>query len=121
MSGRCTLPCMHVLFAGAHEHPAYDEHRRTPHQEADVPIDTVLDRNQLIDMVNAEDLVVNKALDHIENPKAYQNRANEQPVRPIEMAAVRVTPEDEQASHDENICTAVKNTVPEGVQLQILD
>jgi len=44
--GCCTLPCMHILFAGAHEHPAYDEHRRAPRQEADVPIDAVLDRNQ---------------------------------------------------------------------------
>src|SRR5215213_1974789 len=113
MSGGCTLLCMHILFARAHDHPACDEHRHTPHQEADIPIDAVLDRNQLIDVVNAEELVVNEALDHIEGPKAYQHRANEQLVRPIKMAAMRVMPEDEQASHDEDIGTTVKNTVPE--------
>ena len=62
-------------------------------------------------MVNTKDVVIDDALDQVEDPEADQQLA-----RPAPMGPVRRPPEDEQT---EDVGAGVEEAIPEGVDLQI--
>lgn len=71
--------------------------------------------------METNELVVDKAFDHVECTEANQHRADKEFVRPVEVASVRVPPKDEQAGHDEKVGAAVKDTIPEGIEFKVFD
>ena len=64
------------------QEPAADQHGSTPDQEADVPEDPLLPRHGLVDMVDAEQVMIDDAFDQVEQTEADQERAGEQLGRP---------------------------------------
>jgi len=59
--------------------PPGNEHGRSPDQESDVPEDPLRARHRFVDVVDAQDLVVDEALNDIEQPEADQHRGRQQP------------------------------------------
>jgi hypothetical protein len=53
-----------------------------PRPESHVPIDPLLPWHRLFDMVDAEDLVVDDAVDEVKHAEAHQDRAQQQLARP---------------------------------------
>ena len=81
----------------------------------------MLPRDGLVDVVNAEQVMVDHALNHIENAEADQHRPGEEFPGPPEMRPMRGTPERDQSEHDEDVGRGVEEPVEEGVDLQVLD
>ncbi len=48
-----------------------------PHEEAHIPVDPLRPRCRLVNMMKAEDVVVDQTLNNVKNPKANQHRAGE--------------------------------------------
>jgi hypothetical protein len=72
-------------------------------------------------VVHAEPLVVDHSLHAIEQPEPDQQRADQLPVRPRQVLAVRRAPEHEQARDHEQVGRGVEEPVPERVELQVVE
>jgi hypothetical protein len=70
-------------------------------------------------VVQAEQVVVDDALDEVEEAEAHQHRARQQLPRPAHMGAVRPSPQHDQAEQDEDVGSGMKEPVPERVDLQV--
>src|SRR5690349_24845174 len=81
---RCLLP------PSPQQEPPTHEHRGSPNQEAKIPPDPLVARHRLIDVMDPEDLVIDHALDQVENAEAHQHRAREQLTGPAYMRAMRL-------------------------------
>ena len=64
------------------QEPAADQHGSTPDQEADVPEDPLLPRHCLVDMVDAEQVMIDDALEQVEKTEADKESDGEQLGRP---------------------------------------
>jgi len=60
----------------------YQRHRSAPGQEGDIPVQPVRAENGLIDVVDTQQLVVDKTFDEFEGAKSGQNRDRQAPGRP---------------------------------------
>jgi hypothetical protein len=96
-------------------------HQRAPGQEAEVPGEPLLARHRLVHVVEAEDLVVDRALHEVEEPEAEEDRARQELARPADMRVPPGAPEDHEARDGEDVGAGVEDAVPEGVDLQVLD
>ena len=65
----------------------------------------------LVDVVNAEQVMVDQALNHIENAETDQHRPGEELPGPPEMRPMRGTPERDQSEHDEDVGRGVEKPV----------
>src|SRR5688572_29043122 len=88
--------------AAAREQPATREHRRTPGEETEIPPDPLRGRHRLVDVVNAEDVVVDHTLDQIEAAEADEGGAGEQLGRPARVRPARRPPEDDETGEHED-------------------
>ena len=78
--------------------PAAYQHCSTPGQEADIPEDPLLPRHCLVDVVDAEQVMIDDPFDQVEQTEADQERAGEQLGRPSDVPAtsrvlIRLFPE----------------------------
>ena len=64
-------------------------------------------------------MMIDNAFRNVENPKPHQHGTGKQLARPAHVTSMRSFPQLDQSQEDENICTQVKNAVPEGVQFEI--
>ena len=56
---------------GPEKGPAADQHDSTPGEEAQVPIDLVLPRHRLVDVVDPEQVVVDHAFHQVEDAESH--------------------------------------------------
>jgi hypothetical protein len=71
-------------------------------------------------MVDAEDLVVDDALDEVKHAEAHQDRAQQQLARPSNVVGPGVAPQDPEAKHREDVGAGGEKTVSQRVHLQVL-
>ena len=60
------------LLSFQHHLPSYDKHQLTPHQETKIPVNPLIRSNSLIDMMQAQYVMVNNTLHHVEYAKTQQ-------------------------------------------------
>src|SRR5215211_7862515 len=106
-SGHLGLP-----LTGLYKAPASNEHGCAPCEKADVPENALGLRNRLVDVMHPKHLVVDQALDHVEDAPTQQKSASQKLVRPDQMLAMGCAAEDEEPDHHEDIGRAVEDTVP---------
>ena len=117
-SGSTPCTCVRTFLYGLmlpelEQEPAAEQHRGTPGQEADVPEDPLLARHCLVDMVDAEQVMVDGPFDQVEQTEADQERAGEQLGRPPDVPATgRRPPQNYQPHHDEDVRGRVEKAVP---------
>ena len=78
----------------------------------------LVERDSLIDVMYSQQLVIDEALDEVEQPPSDKEAAKEQLVRPEQMLPVGGPPQDEETNDDEDVRGAVEDAVPEGVEFQ---
>jgi hypothetical protein len=111
-----------LLFPSSLEQQRTDnDHCQSPNKKSNVPVDSLGSRHQLVDVMNAQDFVINNSLDKVENTPPQEKRANQQLIGPIEVPMVSGSPQDEKPDHHENVRAAVKDTVPKRVQFEVRD
>ena len=98
--------------------PSAEDHQCAPDQKADVPIDPLLLRHGLVDVVKSQDMMVDDAFNQIENAESHQHGCWQQLSRPSDVLLARGAPEDGEASYHEQICAGVENTVPDDIELE---
>src|ERR1700704_846703 len=81
------------LPSGSNHRPAYRCHCEAPDQESSIPINLLRPGDDLIDVVHAENLVINDALNEIEEAPPEQQSANEHLIGPVKMASVSRLPQ----------------------------
>jgi hypothetical protein len=107
-----------LLFASPKDEPSDHQHGSTPHKEPSIPIDPLLLRRPLVDMMNSEELVVNEAFNYVENAEAHQHRPGQHLARPPEMRFVSIPPHQDQAQSYKDVGAGVKKAIPKCVELQ---
>ena len=60
------------------EGPATDDHRSAPDQKADIPVDPLVPRDGLVDVVQAKQVVVDHAFNDVESTETHQHRPGEE-------------------------------------------
>ncbi len=80
--------------------PAAHKHDPTPHQKAQVPGKLVGTWPHVVDL---EEMVINDALDQVEEPPSNQKRSNKDPGRPKDVNTANCSPEYNQAHHGEDV------------------
>ena len=93
------------------EGPATDDHRRAPDQKTDIPVDPLLPRDRLVDVVQAKQVVVDHALNDVERTEANQHRPGEEFPRPPEVRPVGGPPECDQSENDKDVGRGVEEPV----------
>ena len=74
--------------AAAIKRPAPQDHRCPPHQESDVPIDPLLAWDGLIDVMEAEQLMIDQSFDDVEDAEPHKQGAGKHlPTREAGLAA----------------------------------
>ncbi|HUQ76790.1 MAG TPA: hypothetical protein VM183_18875 [Burkholderiales bacterium] len=107
--------------AASLDEPAADEHQRAPDQETDVPIEPPFWRHGFVDVMQAEDVMVDDPFDQVEDSETHQHRPDQQSGRPAHVHAVRMAPKDRQPEHHEQVRAGMKETVEERIELEISD
>jgi hypothetical protein len=101
------------------QEPAADQHRSPPGKEAQVPVDPLLPRHRLVDVVDPEKVVVDDAFDQVEDAEAHEDAPHQELTQPAEMGPTGRPPQDDQAEHDEHVRGRVEQPVPERVDLEV--
>src|SRR5690242_4443292 len=94
-------------------------HCDTPDQKAKIPIDALRLINDFVDVMNAEQFVINDALGQVEDSPSEQQRSQQRPARPVEMSCTRSAPYDCETRNDKRMCNGVEKPIPCRVQLQV--
>ena len=63
--------CSGFFPASPEKEPSHDNHRCSPNQEADVPVDPLIGWNCLVHMMDAEQVVMDQALDQVEGTETH--------------------------------------------------
>lgn len=108
-------------MSSPHDHYADGDHRPTPGKEADVPEEQLSARSGFVDVVEAENLMIDNAFDQVECSEADEHCRDEVGRRPAEMAEATGPPKDEETGEHEDVGTRMEDAVPEGVQFKVLD
>jgi hypothetical protein len=109
---------LRVALPRFQQHHADNEHRRTPYEEAHVPINALALSYDFVDVVKPKYLVVNYAFHDIEYSPPDQDSSDEEFVRPKQMSPMCGSPEKKQSDHNENISSAVEDAIPQRIQFE---
>jgi hypothetical protein len=101
--------------------PAAAQHRSTPAEEAQVPIEPLLPRHRLVDMVDPEQVVIDDTFHQVEDAEAHEDATHQELTRPTDVGPARRPPEDDQAKHDEDVSDRVEEPVPQRIDLEVFD
>lgn len=107
-------------FPGLPQRPPAYQHQRSPYEKTNIPVDPLLGRHGLIDMMDAEQMMIDDAFHKMEDSKTHQYRAGQHFARPGRMRLARFTPENCQAGGCENVGRNVKETVPHNIEFKII-
>ncbi len=71
--------CVHDGFVlpRAPQLPAADEHERAPDKKTYIPVNPLVGRHGLVDMMNPQQMVVYQSFYKIENPEAHEQRTRQ--------------------------------------------
>src|SRR5687767_12911667 len=77
----------------AHQVPAVEEHHESPREKAEIPPDPLRCGHGLVDMMYSEQLMVDDALDRVEEAEAEQQCADEVTRAPLDVLCARTMPQ----------------------------
>jgi hypothetical protein len=83
------------------QNPAADKHQRAPYEKAHIEIQPIRGIDAFIDVMKAQQVVIDDALDQVEGTETDQQRPHEQLARPIQVLPLRRAPEDVEARDNE--------------------
>jgi hypothetical protein len=109
------------LLATLQQKPSADKHGRAPDQKADVPLDPLVERNGFVDVVEAEQLVIDQTFNNIEDAEAHQECAGEELAGPADMVFLRVAPQHAKTNGSEDVRAGMEEPILEGLYPQVLD
>ncbi len=102
------------------ERPATEDHRCAPDQEADIPVDPLLPRDRLVDVVQAKQMVVDHALNDVEEYRSRSASCRREASRTTRDVYGGRSAKARQAKHDEDVGRGMEEPVEECVDLEVL-